>query len=332
MGLLFAKTVSAFFADPARKIVNRRLQLEDYHFLDRVDLTFQSSSNGCQSEYPYLEDLSTFKQLLPVPSFLLKPLKRYRLPYGTSESSAVNFSGLRTVIYIHGSGSISEDNSILQQLLLQNNCDLIRISYHIDYKKEGIIFPSKAGEMLSFLKETEVKIAPAIHAELKIALSRLKDEYPDLFINKEVILIAHSLGGGLAANLIAESDTVTFSKFINLDGTLMNPAIQNGLQIDQLHLSQDRLFKKEWIDADTFKDPLQAIGHSTKRSIWIQITDSSHFTFTDFPDLLKPYKIFRNVVGGRESAARIRKYVIRFILEPDKLRIDPRDNMIIDRG
>ena len=340
MGILFAKSVNGFQEDPALKIVNRRLNFTNYKFLERVDLTFRSNGNSSDPKYPYLKSLDALKQLLPLPGFLLRPLKKYRLPYEMSESDAINFCGQRTVIYIHGSGSISEDNSILHRLLLQSYCDLIRVSYHIDYEKESIHNPKRAEEMLPFLTQTEVKIAPILNNELKSVLTGLKDDYPDLFMNKELILIAHSLGGGLAANLITSIESIKFSKFINLDGTLMNPAIQTGINIMQLHLSQNQLFKKEWIDEEAFKDPLKAIGqdyckkintligHSTNKSIWIQIKDSSHFTFTDFPDLLKPYRIMRRLAGDRESAARIRKYVMNFILDPDELRIDSKDYII----
>lgn len=340
MGVLFASSVSGFQADPTLKIVNRRLILTDYKFLKRADLTFQSYENFRNAKYPYLENLDALKQLLPIPAFLLRPLGKYRLPYEMSESDAIHFYGQRTVIYIHGSGSISEDNSILHHLLLQNNCDLIRISYHIDYEKESILNPKRAEEMLPFLTETEVKIAPVLNDELKSVLTRLKNSYPDLFVNKDVILIAHSLGGGLAANLIVSTENINFSKFINLDGTLMNPAIRTGINIKQLHLSQDRLFKKEWINEENFKDPMKAIGqdyckkintllrHSTHESIWIQIKDSSHFTFTDFPNLLRPYKIFRRLAGDSGTAARIRQYALKFMLEPDEFNVDPQDCII----
>lgn len=340
MGLLFTKTMDAFFSGPPIKIVNKRLQLAQCKFLNRMDLTFQSIQDCHNFEYPYLENINTFRQLLPVPMFLLQPLKRYHLPYGTSKSDVTEFSGSRTIIYIHGSGSISEDNSILHRQLLNNDCNLIRVSYHIDYEKEGIIFPRKAEQMLKFLEDTEEKIAPVLNEELTNTLDRLRDEYPGLFVNKEVIVIAHSLGGGLAANLISKYEHIKFSKFINLDGTLMNPAIQAGINVKQLHLSQDNLFKKEWIHEDNFKDPLKAIGqdyckkidtlikNSLNKSIWIQVRDSSHFTFTDFPNLLKPYKIFKTIVGDRASALRIRNYVINFILDPDELKIDSKDYIL----
>jgi hypothetical protein len=340
MGILFARSVDGFQVESQFKIVNRRLKFTDYKFLERVDLAFQSNENIRNADYPYLENLVALKQLLPIPTFLLRPLKKYRLSYKISESDTIHFRGQRTVIYIHGSGSISEDNSILHGILLQNCCDLIRISYHIDYAKESILNPKRAEEMLPFLTEMEVKIAPALNDELKSVLTRLKDDYPDLFVNKEVILIAHSLGGGLAANLIASLESIKFNKFINLDGTLMNPAIQTGINIKQLHLSQDHLFKKEWIDEEDFHEPLKAIGqdyckkintllsHSTNESLWIQIKDSSHFTFTDFPNLLRPYKIFRSFAGDRETAARIRKYVLEFILEPDTLKVNSKDCII----
>ena len=343
MGLLFTKSVGAFFADPVSKTINRRILLKEDRFLERIDLTYRSAEASSKSVYPYLEDLSIVSQLLPVPQFLLLPLKKYALPYDRAETDAAKFGGRRTVIYLHGSGSMSEDNSILQRKLLQNECDLVRISYKIDYKQEGVLYPQKATEMLRFLTETEEKIAPAINAELISALNRLKEDDPELFLNKEVILIAHSLGGGLAANLIASYDGIKFDKYINLDGTLMNPAVQTGLNVRQLHLSQDYLFKKEWIDAENFTDSRMAIGqdyckkidllikNSKNKSTWIQVKDSSHFTFTDFPDLLNPYKIFKSFVGVRESADRIRNYVLNFILEPDALQVDPKDAIICKR-
>ena len=340
MGLLFARSVDEFQEDPALKIANRRLELSNYRFLRRVDLTFRSDKNLSDARYPYLEELDSLKQLLPLPAFLLRPLKKYRLPYENSDTDTIRFTGQRTVIYIHGSGSISEDNSILHHLLLKSCCDLIRISYHIDYDKESIRNPKKAEDMFPFLTQFEGKIAPIFNDELKSVLTGLKEDYSDLFMNKEVILIAHSLGGGLAANLIAGMDSIKYSKFINLDGTLMNPAIRTGINIKQLHLSQNQLFKKEWLYEDDFKEPLKAIGqdyckkinallsHSSSESIWIQIKDSSHFTFTDFPNILKPYQIYRKFAGDRETAARIRQYVLNFILESDGFKVDPKDSVI----
>jgi hypothetical protein len=340
MGVLFERSVDGFLSDPAIRIANKRLLLTDYKYLVRADLTFQPYEKSCMTEYPYLENLGALKQLLPIPAFLLRPLNKYRLPYELFESSEIHFHGQKTVIYIHGSGSISEDNSILHRLLLQNHYDLIRLTYHIDYEKESIVHPKKAEEMLPFLADIETKIAPLFNDELKSLLTKLKNDYPVLFENKEVILVAHSLGGGLAANLIASIECIQFSKFINLDGTLMNPAINAGINTRQLHLSQDRLFKKAWIDEETFTDPTKAIGqdyckninslicHSTDESIWIQIKKSSHFTFTDFPNLLKPYKILRKFSGNRATADRIRKYILKFILEPNDLKIDHEDCII----
>ena len=64
------------------------------------------------------------------------------------------------------------------------------LSYHINYEKEGIHNPKSAEEMLPFLTQTEVKIAPILNDELKSVLIGLKDSYSHLFMNKEVILIA----------------------------------------------------------------------------------------------------------------------------------------------
>lgn len=336
MGILFVKTVPEFSGDQKLMIGNRRMTFENMKFVRRVDLTFQTMESSNKVGYPYLEEDGALKQLLPVPDFLLLPLKKYRLPYHIIESDNIRFFGNKTVIYLHGSGSISEDNSILHGILLRNGCDLIRVSYHIDYEKQGVHYPKKAVEMLPFLSETELKISPVIHEELKSILLKIRICHPSLFENREVILMAHSLGGGLAANLAADFKEIHFSKFINLDGTLMGPARQTGIDISQLHLSQDRLFKKEWIDEEDSSDPLKAIGqdyckkinallsHSTNKSVWIQIKDSSHFTFTDFPNLLQPYKFFRELAGSIEAAERIRKYVLAFISN-NNIEIDLRD-------
>ena len=79
--------------------------------------------------------------------------------------------------------------------LLDNGCDLIRISYGIDYKKETIYYPNKSEGMLPFIQELEDKITPIVNEELNQVLSELKKEHPDLFEDKEIIIIAHSLGG-----------------------------------------------------------------------------------------------------------------------------------------
>jgi hypothetical protein len=105
MGVLFSKDVDSFNTPPAIRIVNKRIALTDYRYLVRADLTFQALGESHGTEYPYLENQRFLKQLLPLPSFLLLPLNRYRLPYETAESGAVHSLAQKTVIYLHGSGS-----------------------------------------------------------------------------------------------------------------------------------------------------------------------------------------------------------------------------------
>jgi hypothetical protein len=340
MAIFFEKFIDEFRINPTFKIYNKRIVNPNFKILKRIDLTFGSKELYNHVEYPYLEDIKALKQVLPVPEFLLKPLGKYNLPYEANATEKISFHGQKTVIYLHGVGGSTEENSILHRQLLDNGCDLIRISYYVDYDKENIYYPKKAEDMLTFIKEFEMKIGPAINEELRQVLSKLKDEYPDLFENKEIIMIAHSLGAGIIANLAASFKTIEFSKFINLDGTLLNPAIKLGLDISQLHLSQDSLFEVQWIDEEEFKEPLKAIGqdyckrintfisNSKNKKNWIQIKDSTHFTFTDFPNLLKPLKIFRKIAGDRLAAKRIRAYALEFILQSDILKVDSKDCFI----
>jgi predicted esterase len=341
MGLFFQKFIDEFETSPSFKVYNKRITISNLNVLKRIDLTFRSTEVYQQVKYPYLENLSALKQLLPVPEFLLKPLRKYNLHYETTNSDIITFNGRKTVIYLHGVGGIAEENSILHRQLLENGCDLIRISYKIDYAKDNIYSPKKAEDMLPFIKEIENKIAPVVTSELKQVISELKENHPDLFENKEIIIIAHSLGGGIIANLVADYQDVKFSKLINLDGTLMNPAISIGLNISQLHLSQDSLFDIKWIDEEKdTNDALESIGrdyckrintlisHSTNKCTWIQIKDTTHFSFTDFPNLLKPYKIFKNIAGSRKSSERIRRYVTEFILHSDIIKVDAQDYLI----
>jgi hypothetical protein len=340
MTVFFEKFINEFRVNPTLKIYNKRISNSNLKILKRIDLTFASKELHKQSEYRYLEDLKALKKLLPVPEFFLKPIGKYKLPYEINTSERITFHGQRTVIYLHGIGGFTEENSILHRQLLENGCDLVRISYGVDYEKEGIYYPKVASDMPIFIKEFEMKVAPVLNEELKQALSKLKDEHPDLFENKEIILIAHSLGAGVIANLAVNYKIVGFSKFINLDGTLLEPAIKMGLDISELHLSQDSMFEAQWINEEDFTDPLKSIGqdyckrintfirNSSAKTIWIQIKDSTHFTFTDFPNLLKPYKIFKKMAGSRESAKRIRDYVTEFIIESDVLKVDSRDKII----
>lgn len=340
MGIIFEKLVDEFRVNPTLKIYNKRINLSNMRVLNKVDLTFKSIQLYEEANYPYIEKLDTIKKLIPVPTFLLNPLLRYTLPYEINKSELVSFEGQKTVIYLHGVGGIAEENSILHRQLLQNSCNLIRISYAINNEKENISSPKKATDILPFINEIETRIAPIVNEELKQVLDSLKIKYPDLFENKEIILIAHSLGGGIIANLASNLETIKISKLINLDGTIMNPAITKGLNISQLHLSQDSLFDIKWLDEPPATEPLKAIGqdyckrintlieNSTNKSIWIQIKDSTHFSFTDFPNLLKPYKLFKKLAGSRSSSARIRKYVIEFVLGSDILKIDSQDNLI----
>lgn len=343
MSLFFEKDIDCS-RSPKSKIYNKRVDISNLKILKKIDLTYCSTELYRNAKYPYLEDVKTLKQILPVPGFLLRPLLKYVLPYETNASDIITFQGQKTVIYLHGVGGISEENSILQGQLLESGCDLIRVSYNVDYEKEGISFPKKAVDMLPFIREFEMKISPIIIEELKQVLTKLKNDYPELLGGKELILIAHSIGAGILANLGAGFKEVEFSKFINLDGTLMNPAIQVGLNISQLHLSQDSLFQVEWIDEEASKEPLKSIGqdyckrintlinHSKGKRMWIQIQDTTHFTFTDFPNLLKSNKIFKQITGNRDSAKRIRAYVKEFILLSDVGKVDEKDNLLLDES
>ncbi len=345
MGIFFRKFINGFEINPKLKIYNKRIIMSNMKVIKKIDLTFQSTEDYQQVNYNYLENLKDLKQILPIPVFLLKPLRKYNLHYETNNSQVINFHGKKTVIYLHGVGGIAEENSILHRQLLENNCDLIRVSYSIDYKKNNIYYPKNATDMLPFLREIEIKVAPVVNEELKQVISNLNKEHPDLFENKEIIIIAHSLGGGIIANLVTDFKEIKFSKLINLDGNLMNPAINTGLDISQLHLSQDSLFNIKWIDEENdTNDSLKAIGqdyckrintlisHSTNKCIWIQINDTTHFSFTDFPNLLKPYKIFKKIAGNSESAERIRKYVTEFIFQPNVLEVDPHDCLVKNKG
>jgi len=344
VGIIFEKSVGQFRSNSASKINNKRISNADFAILKRIDLTYMSEEAYTPTEYPYLDELQSLKQILPIPEFLLKPIGRYLLPYEMTDTDKINFKGKKTVIYLHGVGGFTEENSILHRQLMEHGCDLIRISYRVDYEKEGINYPKKAEDMLPFIKEFETKIGPIVNAELIKLISKLKAEYPELFNNKEIILIAHSIGAGIIANLAASYKTVEFDKFINLDGTLLLPTTKNGLNISELHLSQDSMFQNTWIDEEDSKDPLKAIGqdyckrintfinNSSNKNIWIQIKASTHFTFTDFPNILKSYKIFKKVAGTRAAAKRIRDYIIEYIEYSDILEIDTNDQLIINRS
>lgn len=67
------------------------------------------------------------------------------------------------------------------------------------------------------------------------------------------------------------------------------------------------------------------IRHSTNTSMWIQINDASHFTFTDFPNLLKPYGMFKRFAGDRQTAERIRRYVLNFLMDANDIAVDHQD-------
>lgn len=341
MTIFFRKFINGFEINPKFKIYNKTMIMSNKKVLKKIDLTFQSTEVYEKVNYQYLGNLESLKRVLPVPKFLLKPLMNYNLHYEMYNSEIISFNGHKTVIYLHGMGGFTEENLIIQRQLLEKGCDLIRVSYNIDYDKNGIHYPKKAEDMLIFLNEIEIKIAPIINEELKQVLSNLKKVYPDLFDNKEIIIIAHSLGGGIIANLVADFQGIKFSKLINLDGNLMNPAVNKGLNISQLHLSQDSLFNIKWIDEeDDITNPVKSIGQDyckkintlinnfTNKCIWIQIKDSTHFSFTDFPDLLKPYKVLKKIVGSHESAERIRRYVIKFVLQSNILEVESNDCLV----
>lgn len=340
MGIIFKKSIQEFNQFPRYQLYNKRINLPALRMLKRIDLTFQSKDPFYKASHPYVDNLQDVKHLLPIPNFLLKPLSNYVLPFTASNSLSPQFEGNKTVIYLHGADGFAEENSILHRCLLENGCNLIKISYTIDYKKENITLPEKEVNILPFLYDLEAKITPIATEELNFALSHLIKDYPDLFENKEVILMAHSLGGGLLANLACQNNTVKFSRLIDFGGILMIPAINQGLTIPQLHFSWYSLFdakdkeKTTAVSTDQriamdYRERIKSlIKNSAGNIIWIYLKDAAYFTFTDFPYFLNSSSIFKTLVGSKDTAKRIRDYVVEFILNSDIQNIDPSDNLI----
>lgn len=70
--------------------------------LNKADLTFKSTQIYKEAQYPYLENLDTIKQLIPIPAFLLKPLMKYTLSYEINNSGFINFMGQKQLYIFTG--------------------------------------------------------------------------------------------------------------------------------------------------------------------------------------------------------------------------------------
>lgn len=79
MAIFFEKYIGGFSRSPASKIYNKRIVNFDLKNIKRIDLTFTSEEQYNRAEYLYLENLKALKQVLPVPEFLLKPIRKYKM-------------------------------------------------------------------------------------------------------------------------------------------------------------------------------------------------------------------------------------------------------------
>ena len=317
MGILFRSNVLGLSTESKYKLLNQTIALPDLEIITHVDLTVQSDQRYRASWFPYAKDLNVLAKSLAVPKILLGSLKKYNLHYTPAIPGQLEFSGKRTVVYVHGLGSVAEDNSILHRQLLEEGCDLIRISY--DLKA-----PKKPEQMTSFLEELTKSTGPQMLRELETVLSGLKKRFPNLFQQRELILLAYSLGSGLAANLLIEN-TFGFTAFVNLDGTLLAPAIEVGASVPQLHLSQDGAE----LVGDGYAQRIEKFRSKSRvKNCWIQIGSATHYTFTDFPNLLQPYFLLQKMVGSQKSAERIRTYVCEFIRTSKIEQSDSRETLL----
>jgi len=308
-----------------KKLSNHRIVFNQTHYFTRADISFENMKSGTTAQpQAYLENLNALKQLLPLPEFMLKPLLKLQTGYEKAEVP-VQAASDKIVLYMHGAGGLAEENTILHQMLLASGYTVIRISYSIDYNKNGLVQPQRIEEMPEFLNLLSSTVVPELTEELDNVLAAVQKELKLTWENKSIILIAHSLGAGILLNYAVEHPEMKVDKYINLDGTILQPAIAEGFAVPQLHLSQSQQFDISWLKDDRKASPSQELGKDYGMRIqallkasgaeyrWIQVTDATHFTFTDFPYVLKPYKFIRKLAGSRDASDRIRAYVMAFV-------------------
>ncbi len=333
MGISLKSKKHVFTDNKLLGIENKRVNLVQFRHLKHFDISYKANNKSISS-YPYLESIEDLSNILPLPKLLLGPAKSYDLYYNLVDEIDLTNIKDTTVIYFHGLDGFSEDNSILQSNLLSNNCNVIRIKYDIDLDKEGINYPEQANDMIKFLNILEEKTVATIVDELNELFEKMLHSYSEL-LNKRIVIIGHSTGAGIAASFISNTKLLNIDSFINLDGTLFSQSTKEELTCKQVHLSQDLNFDIDWLKSKDL-DETQTIGvdyglrindiisKSKEESYWIQIKDSSHYTFTDIPDLLVKESIMNNYSGSKDSAQRIRQYILDYILK-GKINIKEND-------
>ncbi|MGN7761939.1 hypothetical protein [Paenibacillus sp. 22594] len=323
------------------KMFNYRAVLDHCDLFTRLDVSFTAVNEETLKLLPYVENLDKIKKLLPLPNILLKPLLKLQTGYMQIKDPP-SFTTDRIVFYLHGAEGLSEENTILHQLLIEAGYTIIRVSYHMDYEKYGLTQPKKMEDMPSFLDQLYSRIAPQLSDELEKVIEFVHQELGLTVENKEIIMIGHSLGAGVLLNYSVTHPDFRVNKFINLDGTMIAPALVIGATFPQLHLSQSQQFDASWLKEEETGSLAHELGKDYGMRIhklleasgseyrWIQIAESTHFTFTDFPYLLKPYKFVSKIAGSRAASDRIRNYVLSFIEGgPSSIAVDPRDKEII---
>lgn len=320
--LLFENRLTSSFGN---KLLNQRLVLEHKDFFTRADLSYENHNQESRgTSLAYLENLEAIRKLLPLPSFMLKPLLNLKTGY-EQPKEPLPIDTTKIVIYMHGAGGLAEENTLLHQMLIHSGYTIIRLSYTIDYEKNGLVQPKVIADMPAFLEQLNNVVAPKVTMELDDVLADIQKEFGLSLEDKKVILIAHSLGAGIILNYAVNHPELHVHKFINLDGTLLSPALELGLAVPQLHLSQSQQFDASWLKESNMNSPGQALGkdygmriqalleNSDSEYRWIQIAAATHFTFTDFPFILKPYKWVRKLAGSRAASNRIKSYVLAFV-------------------
>ncbi|MEL6342178.1 MAG: alpha/beta fold hydrolase [Myxococcota bacterium] len=262
----------------------------------------------------YMPDPAVWASVLQVPPFLLRHLRR--VATHTSPEAATLHVDEPWIVYLHGTLSVPEDQTVLLTELASHGHVVLAPRLGLNAQALGLRDIQTEAQMVDALARLEEDFVPTTAASLTAAVA------PLLPMDQGVVMIGHSLGGGLAgavANRLVASGHPVLG-WVNLDGHVMEPIRP---EIPQLHLSQGVLFAPDRPPSPITQDYTERINNAIRAAsaptTWLRFPNAGHATFTDAPYLMRPLGPLAQLIGDDpDLPAAIHQVVMAFVRDPGR--------------
>ena len=288
--------------DYAVGVADRRIASADGMDID-VKIWYPAMRDGHTPSQPYIANLD--RSILGMPQILFSHLRGRETP--TFQSPALSDASAQypVVIYSHGAGTFSEDNTFLLSDLASHGFVVVSV----DHPKPIDAYDVNMAGLAEAPKATLEALAKAVFPDrvrevvATVAYLDFLNEEDNLFKGRldthALGAVGYSLGGGVMAEYCALHQRCRV--VVNLDGNPFGSARNTGIQSPYLHLSQHTLLDLDETEpadspsaqvAQLYIDEVSDVVQHTKKhgapAYWFQVRESGHVSFTDMALWVQP--------------------------------------------